>query len=111
MFYWFESSPTCSSRRRATSKVIGWQLLPCSGFVLADDPGAIRKASRRGSGSSRPDEDPENPYRSKNGEVNYTSSKAPSMAKPAPVTIPTEPIGSIPRPVDLIERRCDSRNH
>jgi 5-methyltetrahydropteroyltriglutamate--homocysteine methyltransferase len=26
------------------------------------------------------------------------------MAKPAPVTIPTEPIGSIPRPVDLIER-------
>src|SRR5438094_3677115 len=26
------------------------------------------------------------------------------MAKPAPITIPTEPIGSIPRPVDLIER-------
>jgi 5-methyltetrahydropteroyltriglutamate--homocysteine methyltransferase len=26
------------------------------------------------------------------------------MAKSAPVTIPTEPIGSIPRPVDLIER-------
>src|SRR6195256_5701438 len=26
------------------------------------------------------------------------------MARPAPVTIPTEPIGSIPRPVDLIER-------
>jgi 5-methyltetrahydropteroyltriglutamate--homocysteine methyltransferase len=26
------------------------------------------------------------------------------MVKPAPVTIPTEPIGSIPRPVDLIER-------
>ena len=26
------------------------------------------------------------------------------MAKPAPVTIPTEPIGSIPRPVDLIAR-------
>src|SRR6195256_2995458 len=26
------------------------------------------------------------------------------MAMPAPVTIPTEPIGSIPRPVDLIER-------
>jgi hypothetical protein len=23
------------------------------------------------------------------------------MAKPAPITIPTEPIGSIPRPVDL----------
>jgi hypothetical protein len=38
------------------------------------------------------------------GEVNYTSSKAASMAKPTPVTIPTEPIGSIPRPVDLIER-------
>ena len=26
------------------------------------------------------------------------------MAKLAPITIPTEPIGSIPRPVDLIER-------
>jgi 5-methyltetrahydropteroyltriglutamate--homocysteine methyltransferase len=26
------------------------------------------------------------------------------MAKPTPITIPTEPIGSIPRPVDLIER-------
>src|SRR5258707_12958090 len=26
------------------------------------------------------------------------------MAKQAPITIPTEPIGSIPRPVDLIER-------
>src|SRR5258705_5399264 len=26
------------------------------------------------------------------------------MARPAPVTIPTEPIGSIPRPVNLIER-------
>src|SRR5258706_7420031 len=26
------------------------------------------------------------------------------MATPAPVTIPTEPIGSIPRPVNLIER-------
>src|SRR6202022_4345147 len=30
--------------------------------------------------------------------------KAVSMPKPAPITIPTEPIGSIPRPVDLIER-------
>jgi 5-methyltetrahydropteroyltriglutamate--homocysteine methyltransferase len=30
--------------------------------------------------------------------------KTGSMAKPAPITIPTEPIGSIPRPVDLIER-------
>jgi hypothetical protein len=26
------------------------------------------------------------------------------MAKPAPITIRTEPIGSIPRPLDLIER-------
>jgi len=26
------------------------------------------------------------------------------MAKPPPITIPTEPIGSIPRPLDLIER-------
>jgi 5-methyltetrahydropteroyltriglutamate--homocysteine methyltransferase len=26
------------------------------------------------------------------------------MAKPTPITIPTEPIGSIPRPPDLIER-------
>jgi methionine synthase II (cobalamin-independent) len=26
------------------------------------------------------------------------------MAKPAPITIPTEPIGSIPRPRDLIAR-------
>src|SRR4030081_2331184 len=26
------------------------------------------------------------------------------MAMPAPITIPTEPIGSIPRPVDLVER-------
>src|ERR1700716_798632 len=32
------------------------------------------------------------------------ASKAVSMATPAPITIPTEPIGSIPRPVDLIER-------
>jgi 5-methyltetrahydropteroyltriglutamate--homocysteine methyltransferase len=34
------------------------------------------------------------------------------MAKPAPNTIPTEPIGSIPRPVDLIERvsRGDSED-
>src|SRR6202047_3677954 len=30
------------------------------------------------------------------------------MSKPAPVTIPTEPIGSIPRPVDLIERIAKS---
>ena len=26
------------------------------------------------------------------------------MAEPTSLTIPTEPIGSIPRPVDLIER-------
>src|SRR5882762_4803867 len=34
------------------------------------------------------------------------------MARPAPVTIPTEPIGSIPRPVNLIERiaRGDSED-
>jgi 5-methyltetrahydropteroyltriglutamate--homocysteine methyltransferase len=46
------------------------------------------------------------------GEVNYALSKAVSMAKPAPNTIPTEPIGSIPRPVDLIERvsRGDSED-
>jgi len=30
------------------------------------------------------------------------------MARPAPVTIPTEPIGSIPRPADLIERIAKS---
>src|SRR5258708_23715356 len=38
--------------------------------------------------------------------------RAVSMAKPAPITIPTEPIGSIPRPVDLIERvaRGDSED-
>jgi 5-methyltetrahydropteroyltriglutamate--homocysteine methyltransferase len=31
-----------------------------------------------------------------------------SMTNPPPITIPTEPIGSIPRPVDLIERLvCD----
>ena len=38
-----------------------------------------------------------------NGEVNYAC-KAVSVAKPAPITIPTEPLGSIPRPVDLIDR-------
>jgi 5-methyltetrahydropteroyltriglutamate--homocysteine methyltransferase len=34
------------------------------------------------------------------------------MVKPAPITIPTEPIGSIPRPVELIERvsRGDSED-
>ena len=43
-------------------------------------------------------------FRIQKGEVNYTSRKVVSMAKSAPITIPTEPIGSIPRPVDLIER-------
>jgi len=34
------------------------------------------------------------------------------MATPAPITIPTEPIGSIPRPTDLIERvaKADSED-
>ena len=26
------------------------------------------------------------------------------MAMPAPITIPTEPIGTIPKPIDLIDR-------
>ncbi len=26
------------------------------------------------------------------------------MAMPAPITIPTEPIGSIPKPIDVIDR-------
>jgi len=30
------------------------------------------------------------------------------MPKPAPIAIPTEPIGRIPRPVDLIERVAKS---
>src|SRR3981189_1748670 len=30
------------------------------------------------------------------------------MPKPVPITIPTEPIGSIPRPVDLIEKIAKS---
>jgi 5-methyltetrahydropteroyltriglutamate--homocysteine methyltransferase len=30
------------------------------------------------------------------------------MTKPAPIAIPTEPIGSIPRPVDLIKRVAKS---
>src|ERR1700737_866507 len=36
------------------------------------------------------------------------SSEGVNMATPAPITIPTEPIGSIPRPVDLIERVAKS---
>ena len=30
------------------------------------------------------------------------------MATPVPITIPTEPIGSIPRPTDLIERVAEA---
>src|SRR6267143_6140372 len=41
-------------------------------------------------------------YQPKSRHMNVK--KAASMAKTAPTTIPTEPIGSIPRPVDLIER-------
>jgi 5-methyltetrahydropteroyltriglutamate--homocysteine methyltransferase len=39
--------------------------------------------------------------------------KAVSMTKSPPITIPTEPIGSIPRPADLIERVSsgESENH
>jgi len=46
------------------------------------------------------------------GSINYTSSKAATMTRPAPLTIPTEPIGSIPRPVNLIEKiaRGDSED-
>jgi methionine synthase II (cobalamin-independent) len=36
--------------------------------------------------------------------MNYALSKTATMVKPTPITIPTEPIGRIPRPVDLIER-------
>src|SRR6476660_2720986 len=36
------------------------------------------------------------------------ASKARSMAKPAPVTVPTEPSGSILWPVDLVERIAKS---
>ena len=38
----------------------------------------------------------------------YTAVRAVSMTKPTPIVIPTEPIGSIPRPVDLIERVAKS---
>ena len=55
-------------------------------------------------GSSRHDEDTEILLNPKRVRSTILSSKAVSMAKPAPITIPTEPIGSIPRPVDLIER-------
>src|SRR5258706_11518834 len=33
------------------------------------------------------------------------------MATPAPITIPTEPIGSIPRPADLIARVAKGDSH
>ena len=36
--------------------------------------------------------------------MNYALSKTATMVKPTPITIPIEPIGRIPRPVDLIER-------
>ncbi len=36
--------------------------------------------------------------------MNYALSKTATMVKPTPITIPTELIGRIPRPVDLIER-------
>jgi hypothetical protein len=36
--------------------------------------------------------------------MNYALSKTATMVKPTPITIPTEPIGRIPRPVALIER-------
>jgi len=65
---------------------------------------APEKHSHRRPGSSPHDEDTEILLDPKKGEVHYTSSKAVSMAKRAPIVIPTEPIGSIPRPVDLIER-------
>src|SRR6266404_3125426 len=55
-------------------------------------------------GSSRHDEDTEILLNPKRVSSTILSSKVVSMAKPAPITIPTEPIGSIPRPVDLIER-------
>jgi len=40
--------------------------------------------------------------------LNYALRKPVSMAKSAAITIPTEPIGSIPRPVNLIERIAKS---
>ena len=36
--------------------------------------------------------------------MNYALSKTATMVKPTPITIPTEPIGRIPGPVDLVER-------
>lgn len=36
--------------------------------------------------------------------VSYIFCGKACMAKPAPITIPTEPIGSIPSPADLIDR-------
>ncbi len=52
------------------------------------------------------------PFAVHTAEVYYALSKAASMSKPAPITIPTEPIGGIPRPVDLIKRvaKGDSEN-
>jgi 5-methyltetrahydropteroyltriglutamate--homocysteine methyltransferase len=36
--------------------------------------------------------------------MNYAFRKTATMVKPMPITIPTEPIGRIPRPVEPIER-------
>ena len=36
--------------------------------------------------------------------MNYALSKTATMVKPTPITVPTEPIGRIPRPVAPIER-------
>ena len=36
--------------------------------------------------------------------MNYALSKTATMVKPTPITIPTEPIGGIPRLVDWMER-------
>ena len=71
--------------------------LPTSGIYYKKHP-------HHRPGSSRHDEDTEILLNPKRVSSTILSSKVVSMAKPAPITIPTEPIGSIPRPVDLIER-------
>ena len=38
----------------------------------------------------------------RNGEVNYALREAVCMARPAPIIIPTEPIGTIPRPIQRV---------
>jgi 5-methyltetrahydropteroyltriglutamate--homocysteine methyltransferase len=47
-------------------------------------------------------------FEAKLDQLLFTSMRAVSMAKPTQITIPTEPIGSISRPVDLIERVAKS---